>query len=202
MRRRAPQSVGAVEVRERYEEVPPINLNRELLEWVLENLLSNALTALDKPQGRDRGERWTAGRTPRRSVISVSDNGRGMTREEQSRAFEPGYSTKRRGWGWAGPRPPRRRGVPRRAHRHPPLVARRGHVDGDPFPTDGAQAGSAGPASSCTRAGVAAASRSAPVIDPSPVRADASVGPPLLSSPISSWFWSRPCTVIGSCTLM
>src|SRR5262249_58017367 len=45
VRRRTPQAQGAVEVRERYEEVPPINLNRELLEWVLENLLSNALTA-------------------------------------------------------------------------------------------------------------------------------------------------------------
>jgi len=51
VRRRTPQAPGAVEVRERYEEVPPMNLNRELLEWVLENLLSNALTALDKPQG-------------------------------------------------------------------------------------------------------------------------------------------------------
>ena len=29
----------------------------------------------------------------------MSDNGKGMTREEQKRAFEPGFSTKRRGWG-------------------------------------------------------------------------------------------------------
>jgi signal transduction histidine kinase len=98
VRRRTPQAQGAVEVRERYEEVPPINLNRELLEWVLENLLSNALTALDKPHGVIEVV------VERRAVteeveISVSDNGRGMSREEQSRAFEPGYSTKRRGWG-------------------------------------------------------------------------------------------------------
>ena len=94
----ARQSVGAVEVRERYEEVPPINLNRELLEWVLENLLSNALTALDKPQGLIEVSVDRRADTEE-VVISVSDNGRGMTREEQSRAFEPGYSTKRRGWG-------------------------------------------------------------------------------------------------------
>ena len=98
VRRRTPQAQGAVEVRERYEEVPPINLNRELLEWVLENLLSNALTALDKPHGVIEVV------VERRAVteeveISVSDNGRGMSREEQGRAFEPGYSTKRRGWG-------------------------------------------------------------------------------------------------------
>jgi len=98
VRRRTPQSMGAVEVRERYEEVPPINLNRELLEWVLENLLSNALTALDKPQGLIEVSVDRRADTEE-VVISVSDNGRGMTREEQSRAFEPGYSTKRRGWG-------------------------------------------------------------------------------------------------------
>ena len=98
VRRRTPQSTGAVEVRERYEEVPPINLNRELLEWVLENLLSNALTALDKPQGVI--EVVVERRAHTEEVeISVTDNGRGMSREEQGRAFEPGYSTKRRGWG-------------------------------------------------------------------------------------------------------
>jgi len=98
VRRRAPQAQGAVEVRERYEEVPPINVNRELLEWVLENLLSNALTALDKPQGLI--EIAVERRAETEEVeISVADNGRGMSREEQRQAFEPGYSTKRRGWG-------------------------------------------------------------------------------------------------------
>jgi signal transduction histidine kinase len=97
VRRRTPQA-GAVELRERYEEVPPINLNRELLEWVLENLLSNALTALDKPQGVIE---VVVDRRPHTEEVEilVSDNGRGMTREEQARVFEPGYSTKRRGWG-------------------------------------------------------------------------------------------------------
>ena len=31
--------------------------------------------------------------------ITVADNGRGMNAHEQRRAFEPGYTTKRRGWG-------------------------------------------------------------------------------------------------------
>jgi hypothetical protein len=98
VRRRVPQTQGAVEVRERYEEVPPINVNRELLEWALENLMSNALTALDKPQGLI--EVVVERRAETEEVeISVTDNGRGMSREEQGRAFEPGYSTKRRGWG-------------------------------------------------------------------------------------------------------
>jgi len=98
VRRRVPLAQGAVEIRERYEEVPPINLNRELLEWALENLLSNSLTALDKPQGVIE---VVVERRPNTEEveISVTDNGRGMVREEQRRAFEPGFSTKRRGWG-------------------------------------------------------------------------------------------------------
>ncbi len=98
IRRRVPQGQNAVELRERYEEVPPINLNRELLEWVLENLLSNALSALDKPQGLIEIVVERRGQTEE-VEISVSDNGRGMSKEQQKRAFDAGYSTKRRGWG-------------------------------------------------------------------------------------------------------
>ena len=98
IRRRVPQGQGAVEIRERYEEVPPINLNRELLEWVLENLLSNALSALDKPQGLIEIVVERRGQTEE-VEISVSDNGRGMTKDQQKRAFDAGFSTKRRGWG-------------------------------------------------------------------------------------------------------
>jgi two-component system, NtrC family, sensor histidine kinase KinB len=98
VRRRVPQNPGGIEIRERYEEVPPININRELLEWAVENLLTNALDALDKRPALI--EVAVDRRAETEEVeISVSDNGRGMTREQQRRAFEPGYSTKRRGWG-------------------------------------------------------------------------------------------------------
>jgi signal transduction histidine kinase len=97
-RRRLPQRQGEIEIRERYEEVPPINLNRELIEWAVENLLSNALSALDKKPGVIEVAVERRGQTEEVEIV-VSDNGRGMSREEQTRAFEPGYSTKRRGWG-------------------------------------------------------------------------------------------------------
>jgi signal transduction histidine kinase len=98
MRRRLPRSEGEVVIRERYGEVPPINLNRELLAWALENLLTNAVSALDKKPGVieiavDRRKETEA------VEVSVTDNGRGMTPAELKRAFEPGYTTKRRGWG-------------------------------------------------------------------------------------------------------
>jgi hypothetical protein len=98
VRRRLPRDESRVVLRERYEDVPPINLNRELIEWALENLLVNALSALDKSQGvvEVKVER----RKETEAVeITVQDNGRGMTPAEQRRAFEPGYSTKHRGWG-------------------------------------------------------------------------------------------------------
>jgi NtrC-family two-component system sensor histidine kinase KinB len=98
MRRRLPQGEGKVVVRERYEEVPPINLNRELLEWALENLLSNAVSALDKSPGLIEVTVERRGETEAVEIV-VKDNGRGMTPAEQRRAFEPGYSTKQRGWG-------------------------------------------------------------------------------------------------------
>jgi signal transduction histidine kinase len=98
MRRRLPTSGGEVEIRERYDEVPPVNLNPELLEWAVENLISNALSALDKRPGLIEVE---VGLRPQSESVEIviRDNGRGMTREEQRRAFEPGYTTRSRGWG-------------------------------------------------------------------------------------------------------
>jgi hypothetical protein len=98
VRRRLPQSGDKVVMRERYEEVPPVNLNRELIEWALENLLSNAVSALDKPQGVIEVAVERRKETEAVEIV-VRDNGRGMTPAEQRRAFEPGFSTKQRGWG-------------------------------------------------------------------------------------------------------
>lgn len=98
MRRRLPRAEGEVQIRERYEEVPPINLNRELLAWALENLLTNAVSALDKRPGLI--EITVDRRKEKEAVeVTVTDNGRGMSAAEQQRAFDPGYTTKRRGWG-------------------------------------------------------------------------------------------------------
>lgn len=97
MRRRLPRE-GQVVIHERYDEVPPVNLNGELLEWALENLLSNAVSAIERPPGVI--EVTVQRRKESEAVeVVVSDNGRGMTPAEQRRAFEPGYTTKRRGWG-------------------------------------------------------------------------------------------------------
>jgi signal transduction histidine kinase len=98
VRRRVPRGEGEVIIRERYEEVPPVNLNRELLEWTVENLITNAVSALDKRPGVLEITVERRGATEAVEIV-VTDNGRGMTPTEQRRAFEPGYTTKRRGWG-------------------------------------------------------------------------------------------------------
>lgn len=98
LRRRLPQMGSRVEIIEELPEVPPININRELMEWVFENLLRNALDSVDREHGVIK---LIVHRDPHiESVdVRVEDNGRGMTPAEQSRVFEPGFSTKRRGWG-------------------------------------------------------------------------------------------------------
>ncbi|TMQ72459.1 MAG: HAMP domain-containing histidine kinase [Candidatus Eisenbacteria bacterium] len=98
LRRRLGRAESEVLIRERYQVVPPILLNAELIAWALENLVNNAVSALDKKPGV-----LEIGVEPRADgegvEVTVTDNGRGMTAAEQRRAFEPGYTTKRRGWG-------------------------------------------------------------------------------------------------------
>jgi signal transduction histidine kinase len=66
--------------------------------WVVENLVKNALDARSKSPGSIRvGLVWK--RDERRVEFSVTDDGRGMTADERRHAFDPGFSTKRRGWG-------------------------------------------------------------------------------------------------------
>lgn len=96
MRRRLPRGVFGIAVGERYDAVPHVMLNPELIEWALENLISNAVTALDQKAGSidiavTHDETFVE--------IAVIDSGRGMTPAEQRNAFVPGYTTRRRGWG-------------------------------------------------------------------------------------------------------
>ncbi len=98
IRRRLPRGGADIEIRERYDEVPPVNMNRELVEWALENLLTNAVSAIEQPPGHI--DVMLHRRPENENVeIEIVDDGRGMTPAELNRAFEPGFSTKRRGWG-------------------------------------------------------------------------------------------------------
>lgn len=96
--RRLPQSGKEVRIVENYRKVPKVPLNRELFEWVIENLIKNSLDAIKKTPGIVQ---ITTGVIPEngRVYVDIKDNGRGICLKNRSDIFKPGYSTKKRGWG-------------------------------------------------------------------------------------------------------
>ena len=72
-----------------------VALDRELFDWVLENLLKNALDAIESKGLIE----ITIGEKDGSVFIDVSDTGKGIRTAPPQRACSPGYSTKRRGWG-------------------------------------------------------------------------------------------------------
>ena len=70
-------------------------LNVALFEWVIENLVKNALDAL---QGHGEVS-VTIGEDNKYVWVDVSDTGKGIPKSKWKRIFEPGYTTKTRGWG-------------------------------------------------------------------------------------------------------
>lgn len=97
-RRRLPHLGKDVDIRERYELVPPVSINKELIEWVVENVLKNAVDATEGPTGVIEVD--VVRRRETESVeVRIIDSGRGMTAAEVKQIFQPGYTTKQRGWG-------------------------------------------------------------------------------------------------------
>ncbi len=69
--------------------------NRILISWVLENLVKNAVDAM-KGVGKMDLSVYVKNKLVQ---IEVKDSGSGMTGMQARKAFKPGYSTKKRGWG-------------------------------------------------------------------------------------------------------
>jgi signal transduction histidine kinase len=72
-----------------------VRMNAPLLEWVVENLCKNAIDAMN-------GEgtiRFVVTHDDNRAFIEVSDTGKGIAKSQFKTIFEPGYTTKKRGWG-------------------------------------------------------------------------------------------------------
>ena len=78
--------------------IPEIPLNAELMGWAFENLFKNSIDAFGSGPGAiEIGLGLAAGGEA--VEIHFADNGRGIEPEYIKRVFDPGFSTKKRGWG-------------------------------------------------------------------------------------------------------
>lgn len=72
-------------------------LNVPLFDWVLENLLKNAVNAIE---GKGKIKVEISGNKIKKQVfIDVTDTGKGIPRSKFETVFQPGYTTRKRGWG-------------------------------------------------------------------------------------------------------
>jgi len=71
------------------------NINLQLYSWVIENLIKNAIDAME-----GKGKIVLAITKNTKSVnIAITDNGKGIPKNLQQKIFSPGFTTKKRGWG-------------------------------------------------------------------------------------------------------
>jgi hypothetical protein len=72
-----------------------VDINPTLFRWVVENLLKNALDAME-----GKGEISATVTQPSNWIqIDIQDTGKGMPRSLFRKVFKPGFTTKKRGWG-------------------------------------------------------------------------------------------------------
>jgi two-component system, sporulation sensor kinase D len=73
----------------------PVKLNRQLYSWVIENLVKNAIDAM-----KGRGKLIIEISQLEDNVkVRVTDTGKGISKKLFKEIFEPGFTTKKRGWG-------------------------------------------------------------------------------------------------------
>jgi signal transduction histidine kinase len=66
-----------------------------LFDWVIENLLKNALDAINgKGTIQIKLQNWHG-----RIIIDITDDGKGISKQNLLKIFKPGFTTKKRGWG-------------------------------------------------------------------------------------------------------
>jgi signal transduction histidine kinase len=94
--RRLPQTGKTVELTISGDQTCCAKMNGELFEWVLENLIKNALDAIEIQAGKINID---IVESKKNVEIEVSDNGKGIDIRRRKDVFRPGYSTKKRGWG-------------------------------------------------------------------------------------------------------
>ncbi|HEY3386269.1 MAG TPA: HAMP domain-containing sensor histidine kinase, partial [Saprospiraceae bacterium] len=79
-------------------DTPPlmVAINPPLFNWVIENIMRNALDALEEGTGTIA---WVVHSYTDHIEIDISDTGKGIAASKVKVVFEPGFTTKTRGWG-------------------------------------------------------------------------------------------------------
>ncbi|MDE6065738.1 MAG: HAMP domain-containing histidine kinase [Duncaniella sp.] len=73
----------------------PVRMSAPLTEWVMENLIKNAVDAMEGSGSIS----VNIYRDKTNAVVDISDTGKGISRKHQKTIFNPGFTTKTRGWG-------------------------------------------------------------------------------------------------------
>ncbi|MDR0926669.1 MAG: HAMP domain-containing histidine kinase [Ignavibacteria bacterium] len=95
--RRLPHLAGKISIYKDYDTNLYIQANATLFSWVFENLIKNAVEAMDgKP-----GELYITAKQLSKNKLQflIKDSGKGMNKKMRLQIFEPGFTTKKRGWG-------------------------------------------------------------------------------------------------------
>lgn len=71
------------------------HLSKPLFEWVIENLCKNAVDAMEGKGALN----VTLSGIPEGLIIDITDSGKGIPKSKFATVFEPGFTTKSRGWG-------------------------------------------------------------------------------------------------------
>ncbi len=94
IRKRAPGSVSFT-LNTHGASTVPVKVSAPLFDWVIENLLKNALDAME-----GKGSINIVIHNSDKSVtIDVTDTGKGIASQNIGQVFKPGFTTKKRGWG-------------------------------------------------------------------------------------------------------
>ena len=94
IKRRSPESV-AFNINTNGETEIKAMINEPLFDWVIENLLKNGLDAME---GKGSLTINIKNETTQ-VVVDVIDTGKGISKQNISKVFKPGFTTKKRGWG-------------------------------------------------------------------------------------------------------
>ncbi len=70
-------------------------INGPLFDWVIENLLKNGLDAMEGKGSMN----VTIKNETTQVIVDVTDSGKGISKQNISKVFKPGFTTKKRGWG-------------------------------------------------------------------------------------------------------